>query len=184
MKSPIRADLKELEALAIKGDVTAQYNLARTYYQYDNNKAAFHWYAKAARQGNADAIFRVAGFLKTPSCRFEGYLKAAQGGSAFTQWFLGNIYKDGGELYNLDIAVNEKESLYWYHKAAEQGYPPAICSLAYHFKLKGELEKSVEYYDRAYYKLSDELYELAEKYLLATGKPAFEKETSSADKSD
>jgi len=184
MEPPIRADLKELEALAIKGDVTAQYNLARTYYQYDNNKAAFHWYAKAARQGNADAIFRVAGYLKTPSCRFEGYLKAARGGSALAQWFLGNIYKYGGELYVLDIAANEKESLYWYRKAAEQNYPLAICALAHHFHFTGKLEEAVDYYFRAYYSLSDEHYELAEKYLLATGKPAFEKEKSSADKSD
>ncbi len=167
--------MEELKKLASEGNPLAQFNLGRTYYVLSEGIKAFHWWAKSVRQGNADAMFRVAEFLRTPESRLAAYIKAAQCGSMQAQWFLGNIYKYSGELYNVNLEADEGRALFWYRKAAKQNYPSAFWALAVHYRSKGNLEKSNHYFDKAHSSLQDKHDDLCRKYLLATGKSANEK---------
>ena len=87
---------------------------------------AVEWYNKAAEQGNADAMIRLAecyeegyGVAKSERKGVEYEKKAAALGNAKAQFWLGNTYTNesyGGETRNY------AEALKWYRKSAEQGY--------------------------------------------------------------
>jgi TPR repeat protein len=89
----------DIRPLAVKGDSTAQLQLATLYYQGKGVKQdysqAFLWYRRAAQQGDADA-----------------------------QYSLGNMY-----LMGEGIKQDDYQARQWYEKAAEQGHEGAQHNL-------------------------------------------------------
>lgn len=93
--SAIAADFATTQALAKKGDATAQNELGVLYTQgelvsQDYNKA-LEWYKKSANQGYADA-----------------------------QYNLGYLYEKG-----IGVQANEDKAIEWYQKAYHQGHTAA-----------------------------------------------------------
>ncbi|NOR50781.1 MAG: hypothetical protein GQ530_07105, partial [Desulfuromonadales bacterium] len=89
----------DIRPLAVKGDSTAQLQLATLYYQGKGVKQdyaqAFLWYRRAAQQGNSDA-----------------------------QYSLGNMY-----LMGEGIEQDDYQARQWYEQAAEQGHESAQHNL-------------------------------------------------------
>ena len=56
---------------------------------------------------------------------FEYYLISAQKGNPETQYKVGNCYETGQ-----GTKTDVEQALYWYQKAAAQGYPDAIDAIA------------------------------------------------------
>ena len=106
--SAIAADFATTEALAKKGDASAQYELAR---MYDD----------------------VRGVSKNDSTSVEWYIKAAEQGHVAAQAHLGYLYRFGIGSVNKNLFTAAQ----WYLKAANQGHVRAMSSLA-HLYMKGE----------------------------------------------
>jgi TPR repeat protein len=58
---------------------------------------------------------------------FESYKAQATKGDKVAQFFVGLCYSTGS-----GVKENQRESVSWYRKAAEQGFAPAQFSLGYH----------------------------------------------------
>lgn len=111
---------------AEKGIALAQYNLGELYYESDGDadfgdysKEAFRLFHRAAEQGNADAMFRLAncyGLAFGTDCDLEKssnwFRKAAELGNPFAQCAVAMEYAIDG---------NYEEAARWYRLAAEQG---------------------------------------------------------------
>ena len=137
---------------AERGYAAAQYNLG---FMYDNGRGvaqdytkAVEWYTKSAEQGHARAQFNLGlkyangqGVAQDYTKAVYWYTKSAEQGNAIAQVNLGNIYKNGTPIYSKTVVVNadgsktenvigiakdHKKAIYWYTKAAEQGYENAI----------------------------------------------------------
>lgn len=91
----------------------------------------FEYYLKAAKQGSANAQFKIGvyydkgkGVTQDWAKAVEWYTKAAEQGYAKAQYNLGNSYYKG-EGVRKDI----KEAAKWYAKAAAQGHEKAQAKL-------------------------------------------------------
>ena len=120
-------EMKKLEAAAEQGDMEAQFNLGRMYYNGEgtevNYEKALYWWEKAAEQGDVRAQYNV-GYMyyngEGTEVNYEKALywweKAAEQGDAEAQFNLGRMYCQGE-----GTEVNYEKALYWWEKAAEQG---------------------------------------------------------------
>ena len=129
-------EIVDLFKKAELGDAEAQLELAKRYEKgiggvnkdYDESAK---WYRKAAKQGNAEAQFRVGimfyngeGVNADPREAVKWYRKAAEQGNAEAQYELALCYYNGnGVTKDLSKALN------WYRKAAEQGHAEAQYDL-------------------------------------------------------
>lgn len=118
--------------LAARGDVRAQYRLARLYdlnstSNEKNPQRAIDWYRKAAEQGLAAAQSRLGeliaegrGVPEDPVRAFEFWRAAAEQGHAAGQYSLGLAYFRGaGTSENTELAKK------WLRASAGGGYAPA-----------------------------------------------------------
>ncbi len=170
MEIPIRFDIEVIKELAAEGDVSSQRKLAASYSLQNQRELALHWYVKAARQKDAEAIYRISRYVKNPKKRFKWILKGAQGGSDIAQWNLGSLYEFGCPLKKTEIEIDPKKALYWYLKSAKQNFPDALFSIASYYENKGNYKKAVEYYSKAHSCFLEDYYKLTNAYLLETGK--------------
>ena len=75
--------------------------------------------------------------LQTPDEIVKWYKKAAEGGNAGAQCYMGIMYRQGRNL-----AQNDELAVRWYRKAAAQGHPAAQCYLGMMYKHGRGVEKS------------------------------------------
>jgi len=119
--------------LALMGDPTAQFHVARMYEKADGVPfdwgKALDWYLKAADNGHADARYYAGVIYLTgsqglvPMDRRKAWQlvrQAADEGSARAAFQLGDWYRLG-----VDVPPNAEEALKWYRFAAERGHLPA-----------------------------------------------------------
>jgi len=131
-KQDWRAALTELkEAARLNPELTqAHYDLGTAYYTTGNLKAAIQSYQQALllQPSFPDARYRLALVLKLARRDRESAQsmeEAAAGGVSQAQYFLGNAYRAGQ-----GVEKNGTLAIYWWTKAVELGYQPAISSLS------------------------------------------------------
>lgn len=136
-----------LKPLAIKGDATAQNNIAVLYEEglgvAKNEAEAFQWYEKAAKQGLAEAQFMAGlyhaegrgGLPQNYRQAFVWYQKAAKKGHAEAQNNLAMRYASG-----TGVKQNIAKAKYWFAQADRQGHHTASKAL----QALEELQKSGE----------------------------------------
>ncbi|CAB4393543.1 unnamed protein product [Rhizophagus irregularis] len=135
------------------------FNLANCYYNGEgtekNLEKAFHWYQKAAENGNEDSMFHLANYYKygegtkkNLEKAFYWYQKAAENGNKFAMFHLAKCYENGEETEK-----NLEKAFYWCHKAAENGNENAMNRLALYYAIGEEtlknLEKTFHWYQKA-----------------------------------
>ena len=113
---------------AEQGYADAQYELGYCYrFSYGvtkDNAQAEEWYRKAAEQGHdiAQSILTV-GWMQEAKDDFPKAIK----GDKEAQYKIGWYYRYGSH----DVPENFVQAVYWYRKAAEQGYAEAQYELGY-----------------------------------------------------
>jgi hypothetical protein len=123
----------ETRARAGRGDVTAEFELARIYYEGKgvprDYGEAIRWYGKAADHGYTKAQFNLGNLYY----RGQGvpravrwYRRAADQGYYLAQQALGDMYAKGQ-----GVPQDDTEAVVWYRKAAEQGDAVGQRSLGY-----------------------------------------------------
>jgi TPR repeat protein len=89
---------------AVKGDVRALYRLGRLYFKLGDKKEAMLYYRQAAKKGNAEAAFVLAGILRKEAGKnnfneqskaFMFFEKAAKNGHVRAYYELGDCYYKG-----------------------------------------------------------------------------------------
>ena len=175
-KSP--EDIVEfLRYMADKGDVAAQFNLARLY--YDGSRAmtrnfarAIHYFGTIARGrwardgrvltsappvANAYAA-KAAGYLGRMHLRGEGvdasaersylwFRRGAEMGDMMSQNGLGDIYLKG--IPGADVRQSPVKAFEYFRAAAEQDFAPAQVSLAKMFLEQGDIPMAVRFFELA-----------------------------------
>jgi len=132
---PPSMKVKDIEALAKKGDARAQHDLGALYARGDrvpqDYSKAFYWFREAALQGVASAQYNLGvlydrglGVEKNPLEALLWYLSAAEQGHVAAQYNVGTAYSDGK-----GVPKNYTEARKWLTKAAEQGLAQASYSL-------------------------------------------------------
>lgn len=96
-----------------------------------DSDAHFEYYINAAKQGDANAQFKVGvyydkgkGVTQDLTKAVEWYTKAAEQGYAKAQYNLGNSYYKGE-----GVKKDEAIAVQWYMKAAQQGHAKAQAKL-------------------------------------------------------
>jgi TPR repeat protein len=114
---------KEIMREAESGDAEAQFILGMMYDHgqgvHQDYKEAVKWYAKAAEQGQIDALF-----MHDFSLGMKETIRKAESGDAEAQFRLGRMFEQGlGRMFDTGRFVRQdyKEAVKWYTKAAEQG---------------------------------------------------------------
>lgn len=99
-----------------------------------DEEMAYEWFLKAAKQGYAEAQFRVAldldvGHKKVPAADAKKaafwYLKAAEQGHTESQWLLAALYDQGR-----GVTKDAQKAFEWNLKAAEKGTPDMQAEIA------------------------------------------------------
>lgn len=149
------------EKAAIQGNAFAQYSLANLYAigfgvsKYDK-QAELDWMRKAAAQGYQAAevelmIHQISGFgiAKDPRKGLDALTKAAERGSAYAQFKLGQMYLVGSP----DVSKDEALAIRWLQAASGQGDVAATMTLASEyehgtFTYRPDKRKSAELYGK------------------------------------
>ena len=147
------------QALADKGEVEAQYNLALCYDKgqgvpQDYSKAVY-WYKKAANQGYAPARNNLAfcydngqGVPQDNSKAVYWYKKAANQGYAPAQNNLALCYDNGQ-----GVPQDYSKAVFWYKKAADQNHVRAQFNLGFSYAngqgVSQDYCKAVYWYEKA-----------------------------------
>jgi hypothetical protein len=129
------ASIKKLLQSAEKGDIGAQFELARRLREGNgvpaNFEAAMHWYHKAAEAGNADAmndlgsmILNGIGCDADPELAVPWFQEAADKGNAVAQFNLGLRY-----LHGDGVTQDDRMAGYWIAQAAQQDHIEALGEL-------------------------------------------------------
>jgi TPR repeat protein len=129
-------EAKALRQRADQGDASAQYELARLYYQGkglpQDYKQAADWYRKAADQGNPKGQYGIGfmyyygkGVPQDYAAALGWYRKAAEQGYAKAQYDIGYSYYEGKE-----VSLDYSEAARWFRKGADQGNVKAQYVLA------------------------------------------------------
>ena len=128
--------LSKLSPLARKGNVEAQYLVARIYHETtdslrDEARAA-EWYLEAAEKGHPRAQNNLGllydqgrGVPADPVEAARWYRKAAEQNRAVAQYNLARLYAEGR-----GVPLDDPTAVRWYRRAAEQGYAKAQHELA------------------------------------------------------
>lgn len=84
---------------------------------------------------------------------FNKILKDAEQGDAISQTLVGSCYGHNGRM-SLNVVEHDIEKAnYWWNKAAENGFIPAMVELALYHWHKGEKEKAVEWNKKSGHKV-------------------------------
>ena len=97
-----------------------------------NETAARRWFKKSAAQGNENARYQLAKLIlgsavSSPEELFQAVdwlTKLAEAGSAYAQYALGKLYRDGGAVERDGV-----QAAIWFSEAAEQGHEYAMYAL-------------------------------------------------------
>lgn len=128
-------NIEELQSLASKGIVEAQFALASAYRNgkgiaQDSTKA-IEWFTKAANQNHADAMIALAeansvglGTKQDNQAAYNWYLKAAQLGNASAQFQVGMMLARGA-----GVAADKAQAADWLKKSSTQGNATAEAFL-------------------------------------------------------
>lgn len=162
-REKVRAETKrpisEVIELAQQGDLLAQAELGKRYYNAYNverdAQKAYDWYFKAADQGHAVSqywlshIYQSQDFGIPDSERLDvamdWLLKAAEGCSDNAAYQLGELYKNGATWNDngLKAEVDSNAAVGWYEKAAYGNHTGAISQLALLLiEGRGDLQKN------------------------------------------
>ena len=132
MRTPIIALLCALWAA---GTAQAQVRMGLLYYHghavKEDDAAAFAWFARASRQGNADAQYHLANMYnyglglppgeKDPDrSAAQWYFESARQGHADAQYVLAILFLTGK-----GVERSEAEAAKWMKRAAQGGHPQA-----------------------------------------------------------
>jgi TPR repeat protein len=119
--------LQESKALAVQGDLVAQFRVGLIYYKglgvQPDYPEALNWFKKAALQGHPLAQYN-AGYMNekgegTPQDYVEAvkyYRQSAERGNQLAQYNLGFMYEKGQ-----GVSPDEVQALMWYNLASIQG---------------------------------------------------------------
>ncbi len=163
--------IKWLQIRAELGNVEAQYNLSRCYYQGEGVKKddaeAAKWCRKAAEQGNDDAQYNLATFFengtgveKNYTEAAKWYFRAAEQGNSDAQFNLAICYEEGK-----GVEKNAAEAVKWYLKAAEQGDVGAQNNLGLCYEEGKGVEKNAAEAVKWYLKAAEQGYAIAQNSL-------------------
>ncbi len=142
--------IRELTVAAELGHRIAQFRLAMMYLDgvggVSNYKLAYHWFHRAAEQGDADSLNKLgwmceAGFgVERDQARAVNWFRqAAERGHLEAQFNLAVKY-DNGE----GVSQNHAEAARWYRLAAEQGLADARFFLAQALESGEGVPKNIE----------------------------------------
>ena len=117
--------------LAEKGDLVAQFNLAKMYREgkgvSKDYKAAVRWFNLSAKQGNAAAQYHLGvaysfglGVVPDYEIALKWYLKSAEQGNAFAQHHLSLLYYFGN-----GVPEDKKYAYMWAYLASLSGFEMA-----------------------------------------------------------
>lgn len=158
--------IDRIKAAADNGNADSQFTLAVMYdkiVEYRNKEEAFKYYTLAAKNGIAEAQYRLgdiyffnSDFLfvdKSLEIAFYYYKIAADNGYAAAQYELGRIYDHGMNKYDYKtgktiviVAENKKEALKYYRLAADNGISKAQIRVMEICLDKGNFEDFEKYY--------------------------------------
>lgn len=159
VKQENREEIDRLEKEVKRGDLGAQYSLARMYYKgegiAENKEKALELYTKSAEQGNRDAQYNLGCMYYNGECGSENkekaselFNKSAEQGYEAAQLTLARMYH-----YGKGVTKNEEKAIGWYTKAAEQENVDAQNDLGVIFETSHgvfqDKEKAVERYTKA-----------------------------------
>lgn len=135
-------------ALAARGDVLAQHNLAVLKLTGQGGAqdmdAALIWFEAAALQGHLPAKQVLAGLAEERGDRDAAqrwYLAAAEAGDGAAQLALAQLLEHGGQ--------DPEGALHWYRAAAEQGQAAAQFALAAALAEQGAHDAAADWFKRA-----------------------------------
>ncbi|MCP1628116.1 TPR repeat protein [Citrobacter amalonaticus] len=95
----------------------------------EKNKAeAFNWFLKSARKGNASGQFAVGVDLLHEGKKEEAVKWLEQSANSGSMWAQEQL----GEIYEEMEPVNPERALFWYQKAANQGYTYAAYRVCHY----------------------------------------------------
>ena len=130
-------DIEQMTALAEKGIVKQQYNLAYTYFKGQegtppNKEKAIYWLNKAAQGNDAAVHFKIGRlyemgeiYPQNDKKAFHHYLQSAEGGDPYGSVNLSVMYLQG-----IGVEKNTEEGIKWAEKAAKNGFVNAQVNLA------------------------------------------------------
>jgi TPR repeat protein len=104
------------------GDACAQFNLGFRHYTLQEYSRAEHWYAKAAKQGNARAAFEIAILYRDDLLTNDAEQR---------QHWLQQAAEQGLDLAQIELALDfldaqdQLSAMHWFEQAATQGNPQA-----------------------------------------------------------
>ncbi len=137
------------EALAERGDVLAQYNLAVLLASGEGADAqqALHWFEAAAAQSHLGAQLALADMQAGQGAWHKAqhwYMQAAKAGSGPAQFALGKILERG-----LAGRPDLDQAIIWYQAAAEQGLTQAQFALGAALAEQGQGAAAADWFDAA-----------------------------------
>lgn len=105
-----------------------------------NSEQAAYWFGKSAHQGYANAQYWLGycyyfgeGVATNEVTAAEWVKKAAEQGSVSSYYFLGVMYEEcegtDGKQYATHLKLSNEQAIFWWRKAAKQGYRNAISAL-------------------------------------------------------
>lgn len=157
----IAKNIEQLQALAKKGDPSAQYNLAKIYLQGKGVKqdttVAVQWLISSAKAGSLEAKFELAlNFIQDEDQAFETCKEVAEKGYIPAINYLVLLFQAGGTEINL------RKAFEWCKKAAQKGDPAAQFKLAYMYESGKGTAKSIQQAFRWYQKSAQQGYSNAQ----------------------
>lgn len=157
---------------AENGDIKAQMYLGKIYSEglYGVSKSpqqAYLWYLAAAKQGDAEAQFKVSGLLinNNKAEALKWLTKSADNGFAPAQVAVGDALRLSGELTKFGMQI-----FHYYNGAASQSYPLGYYCVAncyyYGIGVPKDSKKALEFYKKAVTDISGALLKIAYCYEL------------------
>lgn len=136
-----------LLSAANAGDACAQFNLGFRHYSLQEYSRAEHWYAKAAKQGNAHVAFEIAILYRDDLLSNDAEQR---------QHWLQQAAEQGLDLAQIELALDfldaqdQFSAMHWFERAAAQGNPQAQYLLgAQYWSDQRGVEDAVEGDERA-----------------------------------
>lgn len=143
-------DLKQLENNALQGNIDAQYNLGRYYFERREIKGnidkAFYWFDKVAENSNAEIQYEIGvcyDLCDNEDRAFYWYKKAAEKGNKEAQQDLGIAF-----MLGKGTEPDEFEGHKWFKRAVENGNIDAMWGLGKSFLDGNGTEQN---YEKAFY---------------------------------
>ena len=147
--------LTVIEPLANKENAGAQHYMGLIHYDNGNDKVAFDWFMKSAKQDFVDGQMAIASMYKNGEVvkrngktALEWYKKVADKDVVDAIVEIASIYAEG-----IDVEVDAKKAIEWYTKATDKDNDYAQYSLGEIYAqgkiVKQDGKKAIEWYTKA-----------------------------------